>query len=96
MLASQTHKSNGESFIATGDFHYTVLEIAEKTASEIGGKVSLIDWPKSFKSIEVGDAVFTNKKIKSLLGWEPSISLVDGLKKTKEYYSKYLENYLHE
>ena len=96
LLASQTHKSNGESFIAAGDFHYSVLEIAKKTVSEIGGKVSLIDWPKNFKSIEVGDAVFTNKKIKSLLGWEPSISLVDGLKKTKEYYSKYLENYLHE
>ena len=94
-LACLSEDSQGETFIACSDNHFSVKEIAEKTAEVIGGGVSMLDWPEDKESIEVGDAVFTNKKIKSILGWKTSIELEEGLTITKDYYSECLKHYLN-
>ena len=95
-LACLSENSQGETFIASSDDHFSVKEIAEKTAEVIGGGVSMLDWPEDRETIEVGDAVFTNKKIKSILGWKTSVDLEEGLKITKDYYSQCLEYYLND
>lgn len=88
-------KTNGEVLLAVGDHHSSVSEIAKTTVRCLGkGKVKFIDWPRSRKSTEVGDAVISNKKIKSLLGWQPVYDLDDGLAETKKYFMKYLSKYL--
>ncbi|MEK9628826.1 MAG: GDP-mannose 4,6-dehydratase [Nitrospinota bacterium] len=95
ILAAQSDKSTGEVFFAVGDKHFSVAEIAEATVKNIGkGNVVFIDWPTGAKSVDVGDAILSNKKIKDVLGWKPKISLEEGFARTKGFYEKHLDLYL--
>ena len=94
LAAESTQLSKGETFLAVSEDHYTVRELATKTCSSMGGKLNLIAWPKDLQNIEIGNARFSNKKIKSVLGWTPKIKLEEGLELTKNYFSHCLEHYL--
>jgi UDP-glucose 4-epimerase len=94
IMASQTDETNGEVLFAVGDNHYSVAEIAKSVAKYIGGTAKFIEWPANRKVIEVGDAVISNQKIKSILNWAPSYNLRTGLIKTKEYFVPCLKEYL--
>jgi len=95
ILASQSDKVDRDTLFAVGDEHYSVAQIAQATVKYIGsGKVNLIEWPKSRKSVEVGDAIISNEKIKTALNWKPDHDLKSGLIKTKAYYDNCLQEYL--
>ncbi len=95
VIAALSEKGNGETFFAVGDEHWSVSQIAEATVKHIGGgRLKHIPWPKERKSLEIGDAVISNGKIKRTLGWSPKYTLESGLIKTKEYYSTRLKHYL--
>ncbi len=95
VLIAQEPKSKGEVYLLAGDQHYSVLDIARQTVEHIGsGEVANIPWPEERKKIDVGDAIISNKKIKSLIDWEIEDNLETGLKKTKAYYEKCLDKYL--
>jgi UDP-glucose 4-epimerase len=95
VLAAEMENTNGETFFAVGDHHYSVAMIAEKTVKYLNkGRVRYIPWPKGLKSIEIGDAVINNAKIKNYIDWSPKCSLEEGLEKTKEYYELCLSKYV--
>lgn len=50
-------------------------------------------WPKDRKAIEIGNIVFSSKKILDMLGWQPKVSLEDGLRRTVDFYRKRKEAY---
>ena len=88
ILASQTERTNAETYFIVGDTHYSVAEIAEATVKYIGsGEVKFVKWPKERKVVEVGDAIISNKKFKKVLDWRPLHDLKSGLIKTKDYYT---------
>lgn len=92
---SQAEHINGKTFFAVGDQHYSVAQIAEATVKYIGsGNVKFIDWPKDRKSVEIGDAVISNRKIKEVLHWNPQYDIKEGLVKTKAYFETCLDKYL--
>lgn len=94
IMAAQSEQSNGQTFFAVHDMHWSVAQIAEATVEYIGaGRVKYVPWPKDRKSVEIGDAVISNAKIKRALGWLPKHDLKSGLIKTREYYSTCLEYY---
>ena len=93
--ASQSERINGETFFVVGDEHYSVAQIAEATVRYIeSGRVRFVEWPKGRKSVDVGDAIISNKKIKTVLNWKPHYDLKSGLIKTKSYYENCLQEYL--
>jgi len=94
ILASQSEASNGKAFFAAADQQHNVAEIAREITRVMGGTVKFIDWPKDREIIEIGDAVISNEKIKSELGWRPHYNLNSGLSKTKEYFANCLHEYL--
>lgn len=95
LQVTEKSKGAGEAYFAVQDDSISVADLAEKIVSVFGkGKVCYIPWPEGRKSIEIGDAIYSNKKIKRDIGWIPQTSLNDGLIKTKDYYYKCLENYL--
>ncbi|MFH1453716.1 MAG: GDP-mannose 4,6-dehydratase [Armatimonadota bacterium] len=57
------------------------------------GSIEMVPWPHERKVIEIGDYVADFSKIKKDLGWDPKITLSEGLKKTCDYYKKYKEHY---
>lgn len=95
VLTSQAGNAGGETFFAVGDEHFSVAQIAEATVKHIdAGRVKFVEWPSGRKSIEIGDAIISNKKIKEFLNWAPQHNLKTGLIKTKEYYRSCLSEYL--
>jgi len=94
LAAAQCHKAIGRTFFAVGDKHYSVINIAERTTSVIGGSVRLVEWPKERKAIEVGDAVISNAEIKKVLGWRPLTDLDQGLENTSMFFRDKLDCYL--
>lgn len=71
------------------------LEDLVKKMIELTGKggYKLIPYPEQFKITEVGDYIADYSKIKDELGWEPKISLENGLRKTIEFYERYRKHY---
>lgn len=95
ILIAQEKKSKGEVLLLAGDQHYSVLDIAQQTVEHIGsGQVSNIPWPEERKKIDVGDAIISNEKIKSLIDWKIEDNLESGLKKTRAFYENCLDKYL--
>lgn len=95
IMAAEMQNSDGKTFFAVGDHHYSVAEIAEVTVRNIGrGRVKYIPWPKERISTEVGDAVICNRRIKEFMGWFPTYSLDEGLQKTKAYFKSCLNEYV--
>lgn len=94
MSAASSEESRGNTILATGDQHLSVLDIAEQVCEVFGGHVERVPWPTDAKRIEVGHSVFDNAKAKSLLGWRPLVNFKDGLTLTKDYMDKYLHHYI--
>jgi len=69
---------------------FTIKELAEKVVSMIGSKSKLIykDLPHDDPTQRQPDIT----KAKELLGWEPVITLEEGLKKTIPYFDKFLND----
>lgn len=95
IMSALNDKTNGEVFFATGDKHYSVVEIAKTIIKYIGsGRLKFVPWPKGRRAAEIGDAVISNKKIIDKLGWRPQIDFSNGLIKTRQYYRRCLKQYL--
>lgn len=94
ILASQSERSSGQVFFAVADRQYNVAEIAEAITTHIGGRSKFIDWPADREAIEIGDAIISNEKIKSVVGWSPQYDLESGLINTREYFAHCLKHYL--
>ncbi len=94
ITAGGSSKSRGKIFFAVSDKHYSIAQMAKLICKQVGGKISFSPWPSERKSIEVGDAIISNKKIKQELGWKQLFDIEKGLKKTKEYFLGCLDRYL--
>lgn len=82
MLASMNREVNGVINIGTGK-NYSINEVADMVAG--------VDYPRVNIEPRLGEANVTLayiKKAKELLGWEPQINLVDGLKITDLFEKK--------
>jgi UDP-glucose 4-epimerase len=60
-------------------------EIAEWLKELIDAKIKYVESPTYTKKVDVGNFVVDNSKLQ-LLGWNPKISVKDGLKETLDYF----------
>jgi UDP-glucose 4-epimerase len=79
---------------AAAEQQHRLGHIAERMAAVIGGHVQYIDWPEDKRRLEVGDAVISAARARSLLGWQATTDLDAGLAATAAYYRDRLEDYL--
>ena len=89
-----TGRSNSSNAKAVTNEYFSVKEVAEKTCALLGGSVEMVDWPRDRKATEVGDMIFSNKKIKKMISWFPKIGLEKGLIKTGDYFYNCLQKYI--
>jgi UDP-glucuronate decarboxylase len=68
---------------------FTILELAEKVLSLVGGPSKLVFMP--LPSDDPRQRQPDISLAKSKLGWEPKVALVDGLKETVSYFRKLLD-----
>ena len=58
-----------------------------------GGSFELIPFPPERKAIDIGDYYSDFSLINKELGWQPKVSLREGLKQTMAYYKKHYKHY---
>jgi len=57
------------------------------------GEISFLPFPENLKRIDIGDYYADFSCIHHDLGWEPRVPLREGLRRTLDYYRKYLARY---
>jgi len=94
MLAGVKPAADGEIFNVGSGIGTRFVDMAKLVVDVIGkGKIQMIDWPENYAIIESGDYVSDISRIKKALGWQPKISMLEGVAKTFEYYKKYRDHY---
>jgi UDP-glucose 4-epimerase len=87
LLAAVSDKANGEIFnLGSRD----VINLKDLAAMMVemhtGGRYEVVPFPPERKTIDIGDYYSDFTKIKGALGWEPKVSLKEGLSKSLDYY----------
>ena len=96
-LAGIKDESNGNTYnLGTGK-SVSFKEMVETIVSVVGnGSIEYVPWPENYEKEETGNCEFDISKIKNDLGWEPSVSLHDGIEKMYAYYLKYADKYIEQ
>ena len=58
------------------------------------GRVRFVDWPEDKKAIDIGSFHADSAKLEKAVGWQPRMSLRDGLVRTVSYYREHLARYV--
>jgi len=94
LLAGATDMVNGQVYNLGGTEPVSLLQIVE-TLKELNPQASykLVPFPPEKKRIDIGDYYGDYSRIRTALGWQPQVSLREGLSKTIEYYRQHKEHY---
>ena len=93
LLVACNEKADGEVF-NLGGIPKNLIDLVETMIDVYGkGNYELIPFKDDLKKIEIGDYVANFEKIKNTAGWQPKISLEEGLRSSFDYYEKYRNHY---
>jgi UDP-glucose 4-epimerase len=94
LLAAARQEADGEVFNLGGDESVSLLELAELIL-ELAPEASfrLVPFPDERLSIDIGDYVANDGKIRERLGWTPSVGLREGLARSLDYYREHAGDY---
>jgi UDP-glucose 4-epimerase len=94
LLAAQAEKANGQILNVGVDRPANFLELA-KLLVEIcdGASWQFTPFSAERKAQEPGDFYSDIAKIRRLVGWEPTTTLPEGLRRTAAYYRQHREQY---
>jgi nucleoside-diphosphate-sugar epimerase len=82
-LAATHPAAVGEVFNASGRTATSLRQMAQTVVDVVGrGHVVEAEWPTTAAAVETGDYVGSFDKASRLLGWEPTTTLEDGLRRT--------------
>jgi UDP-glucose 4-epimerase len=95
LAAAVTVDTRGKALNVGGDAPYSLAEIAaEMIAANRGGRFVLKEFPPERKRIDIGDFVTDDRQFRALAGWEPRVTLAEGLRRSLDYYRPYLTAYI--
>lgn len=83
----QVYNLGSNEVINLGDLARILVDIHGESGFEI------VPFPPERKAIDIGDYYSDYSKIKTEIGWEPKVSLVEGLRKSLDYYQKHHSHY---
>jgi nucleoside-diphosphate-sugar epimerase len=94
LLAAIHEQAAGEIYNLGSPEPIRLLDLAQLMIEVFGsGSYELCPFPPERMRIDIGDYHGDYSKIQSQLGWQPKISLREGLSRTFEYYHQYQTHY---
>jgi UDP-glucose 4-epimerase len=93
LLAGASDAANGQVFNLGGDpvSHRELLALLCECAGR--GGYDLVPFPLERKAIDIGDFYADYSKIRRMLGWQPQVSLKEGLRRTVRFYAEHRDRY---
>jgi UDP-glucose 4-epimerase len=85
----------GKAFNVGGLEPAPLIEVA-RLCQEIagaGGSVDTVPWPPERKKIDIGSIYVDHSRLTEATGWEPTVGLAEGLRRTIEFYKQHGEHY---
>lgn len=94
MIAGASETANGKVY-NIGSSEVVGLKALAEIMIDLGygGSFELIPFPPERKAIDIGDYYSDFSMINQELGWEPKVSLREGLARTMAYYQEHYQNY---
>ena len=69
--------------------------LAELLAAESGrGSFELKEFPPERKRIDIGDYYCDDRRLRETVGWEPRVSLQEGLRRSVAFYREHLAHFV--
>jgi UDP-glucose 4-epimerase len=95
LRAGATDAVNGQVFNVGGAQPISHLELVTLLIETAGtGAYRLVEWPPDKKVIDIGSFYADSTRFRQTTGWEPAMTLRDGLAQTIAYYRQHLPIYL--
>jgi UDP-glucose 4-epimerase len=95
LLAAASDETNGQIFNLGGDQVVNLQKLAELLVhANGGGEYCVRAYPPERKSIDIGDYYADFTRIRSVLGWQPTVPLPEALERTLAFYRRHLDKYL--
>ena len=96
LSAALTPATEGLALNVGGDAPYILAEIAETLIRANNGveRYEIREFPAERKRIDLGDFLTDDRRFRELAGWQPRVSLADGLARSLDYYRKHLGSYV--
>jgi UDP-glucose 4-epimerase len=85
----------GRAFNVGGIEPVSLLEVARlcQELAGAGGRVETTPWPEERKKIDIGSIYVDHSLLSDLTGWEPTMGLREGLRRTFDFYREHGEHY---
>ena len=97
LIAAASEEAYGQVFNLGSNDYINLKDLANLLIRiNKSGSFAIVPFPPERKQIDIGDYYGDFKKISSKLGWEPKISLEDGIVLSLEYYMKYGKHYWYD
>jgi UDP-glucose 4-epimerase len=93
--AALTPGAYGQALNVGGIEPVSLLEVAElcqEIAGE-GGAVHKVPWPPEREKIDIGSIYVSHERLTGITGWEPAVSLREGLERTIAFYREHGARY---
>jgi nucleoside-diphosphate-sugar epimerase len=97
LRAGASDSCNGDVFNVGGSEPIAHRDLVTLLIAQSGrGSVRFVEWPDDKRRIDIGSFYSDSSKFQQTTGWQPAVTLADGLKQTLSYYRAHLDKYLDE
>lgn len=94
LRAGASDVSNGQIFNVGGPEPISLRDLLDLMIEVAGqGSYRLVPFPEEKKAIDIGSVYADFNKIQRALGWEPRVSMREGLERTISFYREHREQY---
>jgi UDP-glucose 4-epimerase len=95
LRAGASDVCDGGVFNVGGDTPVSHKELTQLLVTLAGsGSLKFVEWPPEKKRIDIGSFYSDSSRFRTATGWQPQVSLEEGLRRTLAFYRDHLREYV--